>query len=177
MTSPLSQRGVVLIGMAGAGKTTVGQLLAERWSTPFIDTDEQLERHSGESLQSQLDRLGYAAMRQAEEGFVATCDLPPGAVVATGGSVVYGPRAMARLRRYGVCVYLQISLDTVMKRVDNWQNRGFSCAPGQTLAQVYEERLPLYQQYADLTLSCDDLRPQQVVQQLVTCLLPFGASE
>jgi shikimate kinase len=174
MISPLSQRGVVLIGMAGAGKTTVGQELAARWGVPFVDTDHLLEQHSGESLQSQLDRLGYAAMRQVEEAFVATCELPPGAVVATGGSVAYGPRAMERLCQYGVCVYLQISLATVMRRVDNWQSRGFSCAPGQTLEQVYQERMPLYQRYADLILPCDDLSSEQVVRQLEERLMPSG---
>jgi shikimate kinase len=166
MISPLSQRGLVLIGMAGAGKTTVGQQLAAHWGVPFVDTDHLLEQERGESLQSLLDRLGYAAMRQVEEAFVATCNLPPGAVVATGGSVVYGPRAMRRLRDYGVCAYLQISLTTVMRRVDNWQSRGFSCAPGQTFEQVYQERLPLYQAYADLILPCDDLTPAQVAQHL-----------
>jgi shikimate kinase len=157
---------LVLIGMPGAGKTTVGQLLAARWSVPFADTDQLLEQHSGESLQSQLDRLGYVAMRRVEEDFIATCALPLGAVVSTGGSVVYGPKAMQRLRTYGICVYLQISLDTVMKRVANWDSRGFSCAPGQTLAEVYQERLPLYQNYADLTLQCDDLSAEQVVERL-----------
>ena len=167
-------RALVLIGMPGAGKTTVGRMLAERWSIPFLDTDQLLEEQAGESLQQQLDRLGYAAMRQVEEDFVTHCALPTEAVVSTGGSVVYGPRAMARLRRYGHCVYLQISLETVKQRVDNWQSRGFSCAPGQTLEQVYQERLPLYQQYADVTLQCDDMNPRQVVRQLEEC---FGASE
>lgn len=174
MTSPLAQRGLVLIGMAGAGKTTVGRLLAARWAVPFVDTDHLLEQHSGETLQSQLDRLGYVAMREVEEAFVATCALPPGAVVATGGSVIYGPRAMERLANYGLRVYLRISLATVMRRVDNWQSRGFSCAPGQTFEEVYQERMPLYQHYADLILPCDDLSPEQVVRQLEERLMPSG---
>jgi shikimate kinase len=170
MTTPAQPHGLVLIGMPGAGKSTVGHLLAARWSIPFVDTDQLLEAHSGESLQSQLDRIGYAAMRKVEEEFVATCTLPPRAVVSTGGSVVYGPRAMQRLRSYGPCVYLQISLETVTRRVDNWDSRGFSCAPGQTLAEVYQERLPLYQQYADITLPCDDLNPEEVAQLLESSL-------
>lgn len=165
---------LVLIGMPGAGKTTVGELLATRWSVPFVDTDQLLERQSGESLQSQLDRIGYLAMRAVEEEFVATCALPPRAVVSTGGSVIYGPRAMQRLRGYGVCVYLEISLDTVVERVANWDSRGFSCAPGQALAEVYRERLPLYRNYADVTLPCDDLSAEQVVQQLEQHLLQAG---
>lgn len=174
MTTPALQRGLVLIGMPGAGKSTVGQLLAARWSVPFVDTDQLLEAHSGESLQSQLDRIGYAAMRKVEEDFVATCALPPQAVVSTGGSVVYGPRAMQHLRSYGICVYLQISLATVTQRVDNWDSRGFSCAPGQTLAEVYQERLPLYHRYADLTLPCDGLSPGEVVQLLEERLARSG---
>lgn len=156
----------VLIGMPGAGKTTVGQKLAQQLGIDFVDTDQLLEQYFGESLQSQLDRLGYLAMRQREEQFVATCAFPARAVVATGGSVVYGPSAMNRLKQDGLILYLALSLETVKRRVDNWQQRGFSCAPGQGLQNVYEERLPLYRRYADVTLECDDLTVDEAVEAL-----------
>ena len=157
---------IVLIGMPGAGKTTIGQALAARRGLSFVDTDQLIEQHTAQPLQTLLDHLGFAQMRQFEESFVARCELPERAVVATGGSVVYGPVAMQRLKGWGTCVFLEISLETVKKRVRNWQSRGFSCAPGQTLESVYAERQPLYRSYADLRISCDDLSPEQVIQRL-----------
>lgn len=162
--------GVVLIGMPGAGKTTIGKRLAAHLDLPFVDTDLVMQQVAGEALQVLLDRLGYVRMRRFEEESVTGCDLPDRAVVATGGSVVYGPAAMARLKTYGDCVFLQISLDTVRDRVANWGSRAFSCAPGQTLVEVYHERQPLYRQYADLVIECDDLTEAEVLQHLLARL-------
>ena len=157
---------IVLIGMPGAGKTTIGRALAERRGLPFFDTDQLIEQQTGESLQTLLDRLGFASMRRFEEEFVARCSLPAQGVVATGGSVVYGPAAMERLRAWGRCVFLEISLATVLQRVQNWQTRGFSCAPGQGLAEVFAERQPLYLAYAHCRVRCDGLNPMEVLWQL-----------
>lgn len=162
--------GLVLIGMPGAGKSTLGRALAAHLRRPFLDTDVLIEQAAGESLQSLLDRLGYLPMRRFEEQSVAGLDLPDRAVVATGGSVVYGPAAMARLKSHGVCVFLEISLATVRSRVGNWVSRGFSCAPGQTLEAVFAERQPLYRQYADLTISCDGLNEEAALQRLLAAV-------
>lgn len=159
--------GLVLIGMPGAGKSTLGKLLAAHLGWPLVDTDKVIEQAAGESLQSLLDRLGYEAMRHFEEQCVAQCGLPEKAVVATGGSVVYGPAAMARLKSFGICVFLEVSLATVRARVGNWQSRGFSCAPGQTLEDVYAERQPLYRGYADLVIECDGMSKQAVLRDLI----------
>jgi shikimate kinase len=88
----------------------------------------------------------------------------------TGGSVVYGPAAMARLKAYGMCVFLKISLETVRARVHNWQDRGFVAAPGQTLDQVFAERQPLYHRYADHVIECDGLTESEVLQRLIAIL-------
>jgi shikimate kinase len=162
--------GLVLIGMPGAGKSTLGKVLAAHLGLPFVDTDLLIEQAAGQPLQALLDHLGYLRMREFEDQCVAQAVLPDRAVVATGGSVVYGPGAMQRLKSYGVCVFLEISLATVRARVGNWQSRGFSCAPGQTLEEVYAERQPLYRNYADLTIKCDGVTEQVVVQRLLAAI-------
>lgn len=159
-----------MIGMPGAGKSTLGERLAAHLRWPFVDTDLLIEQSAGESLQALLDRLGYQRMREFEEQCIAQSALPDRAVVATGGSVVYGPAAMKRLKSYGICVFLQISLETVQSRVGNWQSRGFSCAPGQTLDEVFAERQPLYRQYADLVIECDGLSEQLVLRHLLAAV-------
>jgi shikimate kinase len=162
--------GLVLIGMPGAGKSTLGKRLADHLRLPFVDTDILIEQLAAISLQALLDRLGYERMRHFEEQCVVRCDLPDRAVVSTGGSVVYGPLAMERLKSYGCCVFLAISLATVRARVGNWESRGFSCAPGQTLDEVYHERQPLYRQYADKIIECDGLTEQEVLQRLLAAI-------
>lgn len=159
-------RNIVLIGMAGAGKSTVGRLLAEHLDVPFVDTDILLETHYQCSLQSILDRVGYEELRRIEEAFIAQCALPDKAVIATGGSVIYGPKAMERLQQYGACVFLSVSLDEIKRRVNNWALRGFASSAEQTLEQVFDERQPLYSQYAEVTVDCNHKTPREVVRQL-----------
>lgn len=159
---------IILIGMPGAGKTTLGCALAETLALPFVDTDALIEQQLGGTLQEGLDALGYLKMRELEEE-VILChrwpDLP--LVIATGGSVVYSAKAMERLEQLGLRVYLQISLGTVKTRVHNWHSRGFSKAPEQSLESVFAEREALYQRYSDAELGCDGLEKQQGVRRLL----------
>lgn len=157
---------VVLIGMPGAGKTTLGRALAERRGRPFVDTDRLIEQLQGRSLQGLLDELGYQKLRDLEAGAIVQAVLPEAAVIATGGSVVYREEAMRRLRQEGDCVYLEISLATVEARVKNLLSRGFSRAPGQSLVDVFEERQSLYRRYADHTIVCDGRSEQSVLAEL-----------
>ena len=158
---------VVLIGMPGAGKTTLGETLAAHLALPFMDTDSVIEQQTGRSLQASLDQLGYQAMRELEGKIVAQCVRPVvPSVIATGGSVVYSDLAMRHLKSLGFCVYLQVSLHTLETRVTNWQSRGFSAAPGESLASVYAQREPLYKSYCDAILECDALTLEQCLQRL-----------
>lgn len=160
---------LVLIGMPGAGKSTLGRALADLRGRPFVDTDHLIERDRGRTLQSLLDELGYQVMRDLEAGVIVRASLPEEAVVATGGSVVYRNCAMQRLKREGLCVYLAISLETVKARVSNLLTRGFSRAPEQSLEDVYRERQLLYQRYADYTIQCDGRSERSVLAELDQC--------
>jgi shikimate kinase len=159
---------MILIGMPGAGKTTLGKRLAASLQLPFYDTDQLLEQQTGCSLQANLDALGYQGMRDLEGAVISQfswSDQPM--IIATGGSAVYSPTAMTRLRRLGLCVYLQIGLATIEQRVNNWRNRGFVAAPGQTLESVLNERHALYGQFSDRVIHADGLSEDECLAQLM----------
>lgn len=145
---------VSLIGMAGAGKSTLGRLLAERLGWAHLDTDRLLEAYYGQSLQELLDGLGLAAFLRAENQLVSMLGVRR-TVISTGGSVVYGTEAVARLRLLGPVVHLKISLESFLKRVGNGDNRGLAIAPGHTRQDLFLERQPLYEAAADFTVSTD----------------------
>lgn len=158
---------IILIGMPGAGKSTLGQSLATLTGLPFIDTDALIEQQLGCTLQQALDARGYLALRELEGTVISTYPWPTQPlVVATGGSAVYSTRAMQCLRKLGLCVYLQISLQTVKARVKNWQSRGFAAAPGQGLDTIFRERDALYQKFCHVAVPCDGLDQTQCLQRL-----------
>jgi shikimate kinase len=146
---------IVLIGMPGAGKTSVGKCLAALLGIPFIDTDETIEAAVGRSLQCVLNEQGVDALMALEERVLLSMPLPSSGVVATGGSAVYAEHGMSRLKQHGLVVYLEVGLDTVKVRVKNWQERGFVSLPGQNLEDVYYQRIPLYQHFADITVDAE----------------------
>ncbi|PTN38525.1 homoserine kinase [Desulfonatronum sp. SC1] len=154
-----------LIGMAGAGKSTLGRALAEDMGWALVDTDRLMEAHWGAPLQALLDRFGLEGFLRAEEDVVAKLWLWR-TVVATGGSVVYGPRAVRRLRELGPVVYLRVGVDTIRDRVRDARGRGLARKPDQTLEQLYDEREPLYRAAADLTLDMDDCSIHNALERL-----------
>jgi len=162
-------RNIVLIGMAGAGKSTVGVLLAKALSRAFIDTDLIIQAAEGRRLQDILDRDGIEAFRRLEEKHIMALTAH-GAVIATGGSVVYSARAMAHLKAGGVAVYLYLPVTALEQRVTNLDSRGIVMAPGQTFADLYRERQPLYEKHADLTIDCSGLNHDAVVERTIASL-------
>jgi len=143
-----------LIGMAGAGKSTLGRLLAEKLGWAHLDTDRLIEAYYGLPLQGLLDGLGRSAFMQAEETLVSMLGVRR-AVISTGGSVIYGPAAVQRLKLLGPMVFLEISLPTFLARVGDAGDRGLAIAPGLSHADLFRERQPLYQASADFTLNTD----------------------
>lgn len=160
---------ISLIGMAGVGKSTVGAQLANRLHWAHLDTDRLLEAFYGLPLQQIFDELGREAFLLAEELVVANIGAKR-CVISTGGSVIYGPRAVARLRELGPVIHLHAALETVRQRIDNLDQRGLAVAPGQTLDALYEERRPLYAQAATLVVPTDQLSPASCVENILNWL-------
>ncbi len=154
---------IVLIGMPGAGKSTVGVLLAKVTFREFVDTDLVIQAAEGRRLQDIIDRSGVDAFRNLEERYVLAL-ASENAVIATGGSVVYSERAMAHLRENSKVVFLDVPLDVLEKRLTDTATRGIVAGPGQGLQALYEERLPLYRRYADVVLDCGEQGHEAVVK-------------
>lgn len=158
----VSSQNIVLIGMAGAGKSTVGVLLAKALFRNFIDTDLVVQSAEGRRLQDIVDEVGKAAFQAIEEKHVLSIHVP-GAVIATGGSVVYSEKAMNHLKSSGTVIYLELPLAQLEARVSNLDSRGLAMDSDQTFADIFNERLPLYEKYADHTIHCDGLNHEEVV--------------
>ena len=167
-TSSLAPRTVPcisLIGMAGAGKSTLGRSLALGLDWALVDTDRLMEAHWGAPLQDLVDRFGLEGFLRAEEDLVAGLWLWR-TIISTGGSVIYGPKAVQRLRELGVVVYLRVGVSTVCDRVRDGQGRGLVRRPGQALEALYAEREPLYLEAADLVLDMDDCSVDNALERL-----------
>jgi shikimate kinase len=157
MMLPLLTESIVLIGLPGCGKSTLGQLLATHYGCPYIDTDRSIESVAGCSLQTVLDRDGVQAMRDLEGRVVASLRVDKPALISTGGSVVYAPSAMQHLQQLGMVIYLRATEATIVQRLGNYSDRGIVRRPEQSLSNVIAERLPLYECYADAVLDVDTL--------------------
>ena len=160
---------IILIGMPGAGKSTVGVILAKALGMQFVDTDILIQERAGRMLQEILDKDGPDVFKRIEEEAILSLQ-PRHAVIATGGSVVYSEDAMTHLRSAGVVVYLEISYEAMVKRLENITTRGILLLPGQSLREMYDERIPLYERYADLTVACTGGNLESVVGSVIKAL-------
>ncbi len=149
---------IILIGMPGAGKSTVGRLLAESLGLGFVDTDRLIEAQTGRTLQEIVDVDGPMALRRIEEAVLLSF-CPKGDVVSTGGSAVYSPVAMDHLKSRGQVVFLDTSLAILKKRVKNFGERGIIRRPDQGLEDLFRERHALYARYADVRVGNDPPDP------------------
>jgi len=143
---------IILIGMPGAGKSTVGVLLAKRLGYHFVDTDLLLQAKEQRRLQQIIQQVGLEAFKQLEEEVLCSLDTTH-SVIATGGSAVYSKRAMAHLKGLGRLVFLDVPLAELSARVRDMDSRGLVIGPDKTYAQLYTERQPLYEAYAEVTIS------------------------
>jgi len=157
---------IVLIGMPGAGKSTVGVILAKLTSRDFVDTDVLIQISKGRLLQDIVDREGHMALRKIEEDIILGlhCDHH---VIATGGSAVYSNVAMEHLKASGIVVFLDVDLLTLQSRVHDYETRGLAKRPDQTLSELFEERIILYRKYADITVNCVTLSHEEVCAEII----------
>lgn len=158
---------LVLIGMFGSGKSTIGKILATKLRYHFVDVDELIERKHRKPVQRVLDGLGMKAFMRMEDATIRSmrnwhCVLSP------GGSAVYYPKAMAHLRKMGPRVYLKVSLTQLKKRLPDWSQRGVVCRGGATLPALYRERMPLFRKYADVTVETRGKSAERIADEILS---------
>ena len=156
---------ILLIGMPGSGKSTIGRLLSKRTGMPVVDTDDLLIEKEQIPLQEILQTKGLDYFYKAEERVLSELMLK-GYIISTGGSAVYYGDAMEKLRECCVVVYLKASMRRLIRNIRNLDSRGIALKPGQTFEDLYEERCPLYEKYADVTIETDGQTPSSICREI-----------
>lgn len=160
---------IILIGMAGVGKSTIGLLLARVLGMDFIDVDLEIQKGEGDRLQEILDTHGGEAFLKIEERYVLALH-PTNAVISTGGSVVHSPKAMEHLKSLGTVVLLEAPVEILKARVHTANPRGLVMLGAPDFETLYETRKPMYRQWADIAVPCNGLTHDQVVDAVLTAL-------
>ncbi|MCL2791408.1 MAG: shikimate kinase [Desulfobulbus sp.] len=157
---------LTLIGMPGAGKSTVGIILAKNLALGFIDTDVLIQINQQKSLQQIIDTSGHLALRAIEEDEICKLNLTRH-IIATGGSAAYSRQAMTYLQHISRIVFLEVSCAEIMRRIRNFSTRGIAKAKDQSFQELFDERQVLYRTYAELTIACDGLDREDVAQAII----------
>lgn len=169
-------KNIIMIGMPGAGKSTIGVVLAKTMCYDFLDCDLAIQSAEGKPLSRILTDEGVEGFLRVEDRVLAGLDVPGDTVVATGGSAVYGENAMAHLKQGGVTVYLRLRYDQVASRLGDLHARGVALREGQDLRAAYTERCALYARYADVTVDCDGMTISQTLAAVQTALRAYGVT-
>ncbi len=157
---------LVLIGMPGSGKSTVGVILAKRTSHDFVDTDVVIQSVEHRSLQAIMDKEGYMKLREIEARVLQTLKLE-NHIISTGGSAVYSDAAMQHLRKNGTTIYLDVSVATLRSRITDYETRGIAKRPDQSFDDLFEERTRLYRKYADFIVKGDGMSQDAVCNHII----------
>ncbi len=158
-------KNIVLIGMPGSGKSTIGVLLAKTMLRSFVDTDLLIQEKYSKSLSDIINEKGTENFLKIENDVICESTLE-NSVVATGGSAVFGENAMKKLKENSLTVYLKVEVKELEKRVNNIHTRGIAMKEGATLSEIYNERKALYEKYADVTIECTDLTAEECVDKI-----------
>ena len=156
---------IILIGMPGCGKSTIGVVLAKNLGFRFIDSDLLIQEQEHRLLHEIIEQDGLDGFNRIENQVNASIDTDS-SVIATGGSAVYGKEAMQHLHEIGEVFYLKLSYEELKSRLGDLSERGVSIREGQTLLDLYEERKPLYEKYADYVVDCEGKSIREVVEEM-----------
>lgn len=159
-------KNIILIGMPGCGKSTIGVLLAKAMGFRFIDTDIVIQNRTGMLLQQIIDQKGLDWFCIEEERAIMSVEECGGCVIATGGSAVYSRSAMRYLKENGFVYYLSLPVEQVEKRLHNIKTRGIAMRPGDSIQDVFRRRRQLYEEYADITVDCSGKTIEEIVEEI-----------
>lgn len=165
----IGMNNVILIGMPAVGKNTVGVVVAKRLGYKFVDTDILIQEEEGRLLREIIEEKGIHGFLEIEDRVNAGVDVE-NTVISPGGSVVYCKNAMEHYKKIGTVVYLQVSFETINKRLKNAKGRGVVLKEGQTLKDLYDERVRLFEKYADVTVSEDGLNLEETIEEVLKTL-------
>lgn len=160
-----AEKNIVLIGMPGAGKSTVGVVVAKKLGYRFTDSDLVIQERYGKLLHELIEEHGIEGFWDLEDKVNASLH-PKCTVIATGGSACYGRTAMEHFKETAVIVYLKLGYHSLEERLGDLNARGVTIRPGQTLDDLYKEREPLYEKYADITVDCEGKQLREVVEEV-----------
>lgn len=158
---------IILIGMPGAGKSTVGVVLAKCLGYRFVDSDIVIQEKEGKLLHEIIEERGTDGFLAVENEINASLEAER-SVIATGGSVIYGKEAMEHFRKIGTVVYLELSYPAIEERLGDLNERGVTVREGQTLKDLYEERVPYYEKYAQIVLDCENKMIKDIVAEIIS---------
>ncbi len=164
------KKNIVLIGMPGAGKSTIGVLLAKALNYDFIDADLVIQKQNNKKLYEIINEKGIDEFLQIENDTIANLNVT-GTVIATGGSAVYGNEAMEHMKENGVVVYLKLSCVEIINRISNIKTRGIAMKDGKTIFDIYNERVPLYEKYAHITIDAEGTSVEECVELVANAIL------
>ena len=152
--------------MPGSGKSTVGVILSKRLGLNFIDTDMVIQENTGRKLQEIINTDGIDAFLLIEERNIVALKCK-NSVIATGGSVVYSDKAMKHLKKGGRIIYLNVCFEEIVRRLNNLDVRGIALTGGQSLLDIYNQRIPLYEKYADVIFDCSCRDVEENIENLI----------
>lgn len=167
-------RNIVLIGMPAAGKSTIGVILAKILGLRFMDSDLLIQEQERCLLKDIIARDGIDGFMDIENQ-VNRDITSVNSVIATGGSIVYGREAMEHLREIGIVVYIRLSYETIATRLGNIKQRGVVLREGQNLRSLYEERCPLYEQYAHIIVDSEGLGTEELMEKIAAAVVKYDA--
>lgn len=165
----MNKDNIVLIGMPGVGKSTVGVILAKLLGYQFVDADLLIQKEEGKLLRDIIEERGTEGFIQVENRVNAAIEADH-TIIATGGSVVYGTEAMAHLCEIGTVIYLKLPFQLLEKRLADIKGRGVVLREGQTLEELFKERSPLYEKYADIEIEETGLDVEKTVERIIGSL-------